>query len=316
MTSSLNKAGRARGRRRAGFTLVELLVVMGIILVLITLIFPSLSAVWKGSVRTRMTADLQAIGTALEAYRQDHSDYPRIYAAGTGAHQLCRALIAPAGNDPVKGPLVDGYGAKRTPTDAIGLDPSPGFRTRPGGKVYPPYLPADKFKLVDPASPRNPNPDVYTAVIGDRYSNPILYYPGNKLAAIDKLPSSTPTERGGYAAVGDYTPQSATSTGGIKPMFNANDNVNVNPSGTPIRGMPVAKLQILLGEYTVDNSGGFVPNTSKNGRIDPGENPAFLGPFLLVSAGPDEEYGVKDENRPLSAKNRCDDVTNYPRAEY
>src|SRR5687768_16434458 len=114
-----------RGHRPA-FTLVELLVVMGMILVLISLIMPSLSAVWKGSVRTRMAADLQTLGTALEAYKQDYGDYPRplatasFNAENSGPQLLTAALLGP-GNV-----TTDGYDG-------------PGWRPRAGGKVQKPY---------------------------------------------------------------------------------------------------------------------------------------------------------------------------------
>ena len=72
---------------------------MGIILVLISLIMPSLSAVWKGSVRTRMAADLQTLGTALEAYKQDYGDYPQVGADNKGPTVLTNALLGPGDND-------------------------------------------------------------------------------------------------------------------------------------------------------------------------------------------------------------------------
>jgi prepilin-type N-terminal cleavage/methylation domain-containing protein len=294
-SSSANRTCGASGSRcrqarrgRPAFTLVELLVVMGIILVLIGLIFPSLGAVWKGSVRTRMAVDLQAISTALDAYKQDHGGYPPVHSAGTGAHQLCRALIAPAGND-LTSANRDGYGKPRTAGDAVGLDPNPGFRTRAGGKVYPPYLPPDKFKLVDPANPRNPTPDLYTAVIGDRYGNPILYYPA--------LTSANIHSPGGYVAAYSY------GAPGNRPMFNANDNNNK---------LTAEQLRRLLGDKSPGAGDGGI-NVPGN---PPDETPAYTGPFILWSAGSDEVYGLKDPSRPQSSNNRCDDVANFPRTDY
>ena len=290
-SSSANKecgATGVRGRRAAGyrraFTLVELLVVMGIIVVLIGLIFPSLGAVWKGGVRSRMHADLMAIGTALDAYKQDWGDYPRVYLDNKGPEVLTRALIGP-GN----------FG-----TD--GLD-GPGWRARAGGKVQQPYLAADKFKLVDPASPRSPNPNLNIAVLADRYSMPILYYPANLSANI-----RTPN---GFIATARAS-QTGAAAAGDRPMFNANDNAMLSPTV----GMPIDKLKLLMGDWASSGSADTLTSTSKDGKIDPDESARFTGPFLLLSAGPDEQYGFSRTDRMPGPANRCDDVANFQRTEY
>src|SRR4051812_7886736 len=67
-------------RRSAGFTLVELLVVIGIIMTLAAILLPALNTAYRNATRARMAGDLQAIVTALEAYKADFGDYPRTYA--------------------------------------------------------------------------------------------------------------------------------------------------------------------------------------------------------------------------------------------
>ena len=98
--------------RRPAFTLIELLVVIGIIVVLAGFLLPMLSRAMRQSNKLRTQADFQSIGVALEAYRQDFSDYPRIPTAeasygsiamgapipNTGAAILCKALIGPFGD--------------------------------------------------------------------------------------------------------------------------------------------------------------------------------------------------------------------------
>ena len=269
-----------RAARRAGFTLLELLVVIGIILVLVGLLLPSLAAVWKGSVRTRMTADLNAIAIALEAYKADHHEYPLVIGSGTTANHwgsvvLCKALVAPA------------------PAANDGFD-GPGFRARGGGKVYQAYLPSDKFKLVRPDGTQTTptsGVDLNNCALGDRYGKPILYYPGNKTANIRVAD--------GYVNDASYVGTTGTAGGGVRPMFNSNDN-----NGGPTAGLSEIQLRTLLGDR--DNNGG----------INGGETAAYTGPYLLWSAGPDETFGPPNASQPVSPRNRCDDVANFPRTEY
>src|SRR4051794_16398213 len=62
----------------AGFTLIELLVVIGIIVILAALALPAIFKVWKHGHSIKGAADLQTIGTGLEAYKTENGDYPRV----------------------------------------------------------------------------------------------------------------------------------------------------------------------------------------------------------------------------------------------
>jgi type II secretory pathway pseudopilin PulG len=261
-----------RGRRTA-FTLVELLVVIGIIVALIALLLPSVMRAMKIGERTRLQADLQTIATALTAYQHDHGDFPRVTGGQLGATVLCRALLGPYPETDPGGILQDG---------ANGF----GFRTRPSvggvpqGRVWGPYLDPAKWKVAQSTTGRR------ELEIVDRFNEqPILYYPANRASNI-YLPN-------GYVAAGDYP--TSTSSNKILPRFNANDN-----SGY----MPINTLQVLLGDV------------NKDGGINNGEQPAFDGDFLLWATGPDGRFGPNDPTKPVSSKNRCDDVANFPRSEY
>src|SRR5437660_12757115 len=89
--------------RRKAFTMVELMIALGIITLLASLLIPIVAATRRVAVRSRMKADVMAIGQGLEAYRLDHRDYPRLpdtqvwtdSADIDGSALLCRALLSP-----------------------------------------------------------------------------------------------------------------------------------------------------------------------------------------------------------------------------
>jgi type II secretory pathway pseudopilin PulG len=240
-------------QRRRAFTLIQLLVVIGIIVVLIGLGLPAILKAYNTGLRTRTEADLQTIAQALEHYRTDFGDYPRFDDDNTanglntfsdrGARLLCRALIGP-------GPAIS------NPAGAYGGDGAdgPGFRVRAGtgGKTWGPYIQPDKFTLGG-----TDKVNYADATINDRNNKPILYYPA--------APGVGITSPGGYVSVinpGTIYPS--------RPVYNGFDNGGV---------LSVKELQFILGDR---NNSGF---------IDPGETAVTTTPYLLWTAGADGIYG-------------------------
>ncbi|HEY8665344.1 MAG TPA: prepilin-type N-terminal cleavage/methylation domain-containing protein [Tepidisphaeraceae bacterium] len=164
MTAHSTSVDRAAIRlRRSGFTLVEMLVVMGIIAALAAILLPTITRAWRSSMRARARMDMETISVAIEAYRNDFNAYPTPVTAGTAQQVLVQALIGPGG---VSGPAADGFAG-------------PGFRVRPGGRVWGPYLPPDKVRLRDPLNRQNASPAFDRMAIFDAFDRAILYFPAH-----------------------------------------------------------------------------------------------------------------------------------------
>ena len=77
------RAGSLGTARTWGFTIVEVLVVMAIILVLAGLVLATSSYVHNKGARSRAEAEIAAMSAALENYKADNGIYPRDITANT-----------------------------------------------------------------------------------------------------------------------------------------------------------------------------------------------------------------------------------------
>jgi prepilin-type N-terminal cleavage/methylation domain-containing protein len=309
MTSATSRSNLAGPR---GFSLVELLVVIGIILVIAGISLPMLIKAYTSADKSKAAADLQTISLALEAYKTDFGDYPRTNGVrGLGAVILCKALVAPgpatgtaaepwasgiaysAGEIVLDGGMTyvciqnirtsnpDAYAPTSNTNywtaflnaDADGAD-GLGFRVRVGmGKPKPAYLQVDRLK-------------VRGLMLTNKDGHPILYYPANPAKPnVNTAPN--------------YVAQSPAA------LYNAEDNLGL---------MTLNNLRASLGDY---NLTGAVDSAHGTEQAVTGYN------YLLFAAGPDGTFGptlaftsgftAARWSANKTAVQTCDDVTNFTR---
>src|SRR5574337_943431 len=93
--------------RRAGFTLTELLVVIGIILLLLGLLLPALSIVKRHAVRTKCITLIHQVDAACDIYRNLNGAYPDTPANWTAATTMKDLFTGGAGLKPADDSSLD-----------------------------------------------------------------------------------------------------------------------------------------------------------------------------------------------------------------
>jgi type II secretory pathway pseudopilin PulG len=87
--------------RYNAFTLIELIVVVGIIIILSGLVLSTVGYARNKSARARAETEIAAMSAALENFKADNAVYPA-YSGTTGAHALYQGLSGD-GNDAIGG---------------------------------------------------------------------------------------------------------------------------------------------------------------------------------------------------------------------
>jgi type II secretory pathway pseudopilin PulG len=307
---------RRETHRAAGFTLVELIVVIGIIVLLVGIAIPALIRVVSTGREAAIQADLRAIELALDAYEQDFGDIPRFsttagdplnFAPDRGARLLARAMfgIAPKsdelfdGSDQTPGDAFylfqDGHG---TLEDPVGfrenrvnynsasppvLDPADGRTNNDAytGKVFEPYLSLESFAVSrDDYDIDDTTPDSYgpRSVILNARGKPILYYPARqKSPPLDSVR--------GYVS-------SNTGTNRQSGRYNWADNTSTVPAqlSQAYDGLTIFDFRTFARVLGDDNRNGTLDATDGDGAItEPGETPVNAD-YLLITPGPSDAF--------------------------
>ncbi len=297
--------GVAVERKKTGFTMVELLAVLGIIALLVGLLLPALSAVRNLAKETKQKAQFASIELALTAFKNDYGDYPPSSWSSAsnlandycGAQKLSEALLGwdllgfhpktawradgldaaggPGTYDPLKTRDLDGNGIPDT------LDERKG--------TYLELATTSAFKLRDLFFPLSTSslgplaPETY--VICDAFqTKKVTMLKGND--TVTGLPI-TATERVG-APVLYYKANTSQKT--LNTIYDVLDN----------DALVLMKQQVDNREHPLARQAGTMPyqffyDYIRNPKIDARPWPHRADSYILISAGADGLYGTSDD---------------------
>jgi type II secretory pathway pseudopilin PulG len=293
-------------RRKSGFTVVELLTVIGIMAMLVALLIPAVTAVRLTAKRVSQKAQFASIEVSLTAFKTDYGDYPpsnwwdpppapagpRNYC---GAQKLTEALVGwdLMGFQPKSDFRANGFNDAGifvyNPNDAVLMAQRKGPYLEPAS--------AGVFRLVD-ISPDKPGlfidtvelaPDTF--VLCDVFSTkritfrkagifetttqnagtPILYYRANT-SSKSLIPSGSP---------GNYQDQIYNPRDNF-PLINLGRLADWNKSSA-------ARRRHILEDFN------FFYEYIRDPKITARPWPYRPDSYILISAGPDGEYGTGDD---------------------
>jgi prepilin-type N-terminal cleavage/methylation domain-containing protein len=281
--------------KKAGFTIVELLTVMSIIVILIGLLVPALNMAKQYAKKLKQMAMFHSIDAALELFSNEFDGYPPSGALDSadppesycGAMKLCEAMM---GQDLLGFHTNSIYKADGTDADGkqlYGLDVSDplyddNLKARRG-----PFLPlesANAYRLKDIYGTEVGDfyeenfvlCDVYTRnmLTGQKTGMPILYY---------KADTSKNLHDPNIAAPDPTSPNSN--------IYNYWDNQELILLGKPwVQGDPTLPEK----KHNLAETDKFYKNT-ESPKIKTAHRPYRVDSYILLSAGFDGEYGTADD---------------------
>lgn len=261
----------------SGFTLVEMLVVIGIIALLIGLLMPVLSRVRAAGDRTKSMSVINNIATAVQSYHMQFRAYPGVYGNAEVRGEVISG-IRPNGfntNGPtssenlvlaLSGGLMNNSGTFTYNKDLLGTGPQ-NFKT---GKQYPPFAEGLKMtsgQLATGTLQDTPIPE-YEDGYGD--NSPVLYMRanvGNKGIAADDLSAQYDA-----SSLYLYTRQSIPTGGSHGLQALGTDTEALKKTGTN-NARPYLRSPVMTATPTARNA----------------------DTFILIGAGPDRLFGTADD---------------------
>lgn len=244
-----------------GFTIIELMTVMSVIIILIGLLVPGLNALKQYARKVTQKNQFYAIGVALETFNAEWDGYPesRPGISPCGATQLAEAMVG---------------------RDLLGYDPKGDYDTSDlsGRRLYLPIEKANAYKLEDLYQSFAPFTgeeyvlcDVYTNVehliTGKLVGMPILYFKANTSNQLHDF--QKPEES-------------------IYNYLNNKELVRLGMPWNPPPGGPRHRME--------EDPMRFYLNTWNDKiNVEPMMRPYRADSFILISAGPDGEYGSSDD---------------------
>jgi len=293
---------KARVTKR-GFTIIELLTVMSIIVILISLLVPSLNSVRRYSRVVRQKGQFHDLGTGLEMFSIDFDGYPdsKTVMAGCssndcdmdgrpycGAMRLCEAMI---GQDGLGFHPDSRFCLNGLDKNNVNIYPRPITLKNQRERKHT-YVDTDKYKRcpinelysdlgvwagADPCAAVIS--DVFTTVKGQvsggKFGMPILYYK----ADVTKMEHSVP-------------PPSLTDATQLQnDIYDARDNYDL----VAIKAVGATEEHPLYAGSQGKTGWDIFYESTWNKKVTATTKPYNENTFILISAGWDGLYGTRDD---------------------
>jgi type II secretory pathway pseudopilin PulG len=267
---------------KKGFTTVELLTVLAIIMLLVGIMLPALKAVKDRARRAKQKAEFLSMDMALLAFKGDYGDFPPSLRRPdyNGANKLTEALLG---------------------RDLLGFNPKTQWLS--DDDLY--------IDISDPSAEatqeqieqrKDPYLDISTArpfLVRDLYDDPTTLYPWTYLLC-DVFPVKTISRGGETVKAGTpilyykANPSNKTIRSDLqrnKRTYNAGDNFDLTSRALSI--VSKETIEHPLG-YDADNFQVFYDYIT-NPKVQSAVTTYNPDSYILISAGPDGLYGTGDD---------------------
>ncbi len=267
--------------RAAGFTLIEILVVLSIIVLLIAILVPAAILAERYAYSSATQGDLAAIGQALSVYHSDFNMYPDsdLCASATNLYPTAPngGILSGHADDYLAECLLgylpgiaDGYPASGPGYTGTGTGSSfpntAGFAMQPYKKVYGPYMPTNAQNITPDGTGNYYFSGDFPPTAG--VPMPILYFSATTSPSSSLIFGPTP---------------------GVGVFCSADDPGTIPDAATTMQSPPTAANLFfqLIGDKTGinDASGGTITGRNSYLLVAPGPSQAAYGGDSLVYGG-------------------------------